>query len=633
MAAPASPPAAATSRPGRARVREAVAVAGNALRTMAMVAKVDRRLLIVLLLLQALDALSVVAVAYVGKEIIDAVVAAARAPEHPLGATLGWVAVEFALMAGHALIGRAIDYASIALRSKLGVHVNLVILEKAANVSYERFEDPEFMNRMTQARREASVRPIDLVQQILVVVRQGITLGGFAALLSSLGAWAIVALLLTALPPFFAEAYYGRALFHLQRARTMRNRQTFYLELVLTSEQSVKEVKLFALGRWLIDRYRQIHLGFQREELALAWRRNGVGFAAGMVSVAALYGAYAFIALRTVAGALSLGTMALYVTVFRQGQQSLQGALSAVARIYEDNLFMTNLFEYLAVESGEPHVDLDPAAAPAAPPRIVLEHVTYRYPGAARDALHDVSLCIEPGEAIGLVGRNGAGKTTLVKLLVGLYRPSAGRILIDGVDARELGPAALRQRIGVIFQDFTRFQFSAADNIGVGWLPSLDDRAAITRAVEEGGAGEVIDRLPRGLDTPLGRAFGGDDVSMGQWQRIALARAFMRKSRILVLDEPTAALDAEAEHEIFSRFRELRAGRTAILITHRFSTVRMADRIVVFEDGHVVEQGTHAALLATPDGRYARMFRLQAEGYEMEAAPAPGDLRAPGAAP
>ncbi len=595
-----------------------------------MVARVDRALLATLLACQVLDALGTVGIAWVAKEIIDAIVAATRDPAHPVTATLAWIGVEMALVVGRAIVTRANDWAQVVLRSKLGIHVNLLILEKAANVSYGHFEDPEFHNRMTQARREASFRPYDLVQQTLTVLRQGVTLAGYAALLLGLGGWAVAALIVTALPPFLAEARFGRELFRLQRARTMRNRQTFYLENVLTTGESVKEVKLFALARWLIARYREIHLGFQHEEVALARRRALAAFASGLFATLALYFAYAWIGLRTVRGELTLGAMALYITIFRQGQAALQGALSAVARMYEDNLFMANFFEYLGVPDDEPAVEIDGTATPPGAPRVEFERVSFRYPGADRDALAGVNLAIEPGETVGLVGRNGAGKTTLIKLLVGLHRPTAGRILIDGVDAAALGPGELRRRIGVIFQDFAKFQFSAGDNVGVGWLPAREDRAAVARAVAAAGAGEVIDRLPQGQDTPLGRALGGDDLSIGQWQRVALARAFMRRSRILILDEPTAALDAEAEHEIFRRFGELKAGRTALLITHRFSTVRMADRIVVFEGGRIVEQGAHAALLAA-DGRYARMFRLQAQGYEVE--PAAPSQAEPGPAP
>ncbi|MEO7093954.1 MAG: ABC transporter ATP-binding protein, partial [Polyangiales bacterium] len=561
-----------------------------------------------------------VGIAWVGKRLIDAVVAAAQgAPPRAYTVPLTWAAIELGLVAGRALVAQASGYTQLVLRSKLGLHINLIILEKAAAVSYGKFEDPEFMNRLTQARREASARPLDLVQQSLALVRHGITLAGFAALLVALGYWAVAVLVVTAIPPFLAEARHGQALYLLQRARTQKNRKLFYLESVLTTEQTVKEVKLFSLGRWLIALYRDVQIGFHGEETALARRRGIESFLLGLFAMVALYVTYGFIVMQTVAGVLTIGGMTLYIGVFRQGQQTMQSALSAIARAYEDNLFMTNLFEYLGVPEDEPEPEAFPEGSTALDkaPRVEFDHVGFRYPDADRDALSDVTMVIEPGETIALVGRNGAGTTTLIKLLVGLYRPTSGRILIDGADVAEMSAAELRGKIGVIFQDFARFQFSAGDNVGVGWLPALGDTPAIEKAIDAAGAEEVIQRLPQGLETPLGRAFGGDDLSVGQWQRIALARAFMRKSRLLILDEPTAAMDAEAEHEIFQRFRDLKANRTALLITHRFSTARMADRIVVFEGGRVVELGTHATLMANNE-RYAKMFRLQAEGYDLQ---------------
>ena len=596
-------------------MKRTASVLANARRTVRLVWGVSPALLIAMIVCALADALTLVAMAWVGKEIVDAIVAAVRDPAHPYGPALTWVAIELGIVVGRSLITHVNTYAQVVLRAKLGLHVNLEILEKAANVSYEHFEDPQFMNRMNQARREASSRPLDLIFQIMAFVRHGVTIAGFAALVAALGWWAVLVLVLTAIPPFLAETRYGRQGFELARARSLRNRQLYYLESVLTTEQSVKEVKLFALARWLMGRYRDIHLGYEREETDLARRRLRAGFLVGTLSSVGLYAAYVVIALQAVRGAITIGETTLYVILLRQGQQSLASALTAFAKMYEHNLYMSNLFEYLAVPDDEPDQAI-PAAheSPVTPPRVVFENVSFRYPESEAWALRDVSLVLEPGETLALVGRNGAGKTTLVKLLVGLYAPTEGRILIDGRDVTTMSRAELRRHVGVIFQDFARFQLSARDNVGVGWLPAKDDDAAVTRAVHDAGADEVVARLAKGLDTPLGRAFGGDDLSIGQWQRVALARAFMRRSKMLVLDEPTASLDAEAEHEIFLRFGELKAGRTALLITHRFGSVRMADRVVVFEGGRIVEQGTHAELLAR-GGQYARLFELQAAGY------------------
>ncbi len=589
----------------------------NVGRTLAMVASIARWRLAAYAAVQGLGAVGDVALVWVARHIVDAVVLSAtrHGDEVSVRAALVWVGVEFAVVAAQKLLAQLEAHQATLLRSELGLHVNVLILEKALDVSYPHFEDPDFANRMMQARREASSRPWSMFTDTVSLFRAVITFAGYASLLASLGAWAIALLVLSSVPSFLGEGYFGRLSFERQSARAQRNRQLFYLEGVLTSEATVKEVKLFSLGRWLTEWYRSIHLGFHAEEAALSRRRARWLFALSTVSSATLYGVYLLIASRAAHGAITLGAMTLYLAVFTRGQGIVQRALLSVASMYERNLYMSMLFGFLALEDDEPDRPLvDAPDVVRAPPSVRFENVSYRYPGAERDALTDVTLSLEVGETLALVGRNGAGKTTLVKLLVGLYRPTSGRILLDGVDTATLHASEVRTRVGVIFQDFVRFQFSMADNVGVGWLPRREDRAAIERAVDDAGARDVVKRLPKGLDTALGRAFGGDDLSVGQWQRVALARAFMRPSALLVLDEPTAALDAESEHEVFQRFKELKAGRTALLITHRFASVRMADRIVVFEGGRVVEAGTHAALLAA-DGTYARMFRLQAEGY------------------
>jgi len=620
----------------RRRAGELVAVLVNARRAFALLATTNARLAASLVGLAVCDGVLPVAIAWVGKRIIDAVIAAAADPSAANQlAALEWVVVEFVLMVGRAGVVQVNALCQTLLRSQLSLVVNTRILEKAINVSYRHFEDPHFNNQLAQARREASSRPLDVVRQVLVLGRSLIVLAGYAALLAGFSPLAVLALMVTAVPPFLAEARFGREAFVLSRSRTFANRQAHYLEMLLSQEASAKEVKLFSLSALLLGRYREIHERFHDEDASLARRRGRASLALGLLGTVALYACYAWVVVRTIAGALSVGAMTMSIIAFREGQAALQTGLLAIARLYEDNLFMTNLFEYLAVPEDEPHEPLpaaaelahaadvaranggangDDASAVAPPPRIELREVSFRYPDASRESLSQVSLVIEPGETLALVGRNGAGKTTLVKLLTGLYRPTSGLILMDGVDIATLTTAELRSRVGVIFQDFVRFHFSVADNIGVGWLPAMGNQAEIARAAAAAGVDSVIEALPRGYEQNLGRWFGGEELSVGQWQRLALSRAFMRRSPVLVLDEPTAALDAEAESEIFGRFKALAAGRTVVLITHRFSTARGADRVAVFEEGRLTELGPHAELLAQ-DGRYARMFRLQAAGF------------------
>lgn len=609
------------------RLREISHVLRNARKAFGLLVEADRRLAVGIVLLTFGAALLPVSIAWVGKRLIDDVVAAGQGVPGAGTSALWWVALECVLVVGRSSVAQVTQLAQVQLRLSLGLKVNTLILEKAVNVSYRHFEDADFNDKLSQARREASSRPLDVVRQLLLLVRNSITLAGYATILAGFSGWAVVVLLGSALPPFLAEARFGRRAFLLNRSRMFDNRRAHYIEVLLSREETAKEVKLFSLSGLLLRRYRAFFEKFHHEDKALARRRASWAIFLGVVSILTLYACYAWVVSQAVAGVLTVGAMTLYLVAFREGQTSFQDGLLAVAKLYEDNLFMTNLFEYLAVPEDEPHEPLPgELTAPGEeesvasdepigrPPRIELRDVTFRYPGASRDSLRNVTLTIEPGETIAVVGPNGAGKTTLVKLLTGLYPPTSGKILFDGEDIATLSMAALRAKVGVIFQDFVRFHFTVAENIGVGWIPAMGDREEIERAAAAGGIEEVIEKLPEGYAQGLGRWFGGEELSVGQWQRLALARAFMRRSPILVLDEPTASLDAEAEVEIFSRFRSLAAERTAILITHRFSTVRMADRIVVFEGGRLTEDGSHAELLEH-DGRYAKMFRLQAAGY------------------
>jgi ATP-binding cassette subfamily B protein len=388
-----------------------------------------------------------------------------------------------------------------------------------------------------------------------------------------------------------------------------------YLEHLLTVDSSAKEVKLFGLGEPLLKRYQELFWKFYDEDTGLARRRSIISLLWGIFASLTYYGAYAWIVFQTLARAITIGDMTFYLTLFRQSQQTFQGLFFNTGQLYESGLFLDNLFGFLNIIPQMPNPGTARKVNRPIQQGIEFRNVSFRYPDRQEWALHNINLLIRPGEKIALVGANGAGKTTLIKLLTRLYDPTEGQILLDGIDLREYDLNDLRDSIGVIFQDFVRFQLSARENIGFGQIKDLEDEARILAAAERGGADEVIERLPQQYDTVLGRWFEkGAELSGGQWQKIALGRAFMRDSEVLVLDEPTSALDAEREYEIFQRFRELTAGRIALLISHRFSTVRMADRIVVIENGELSEVGTHHELLLL-DGTYARLFNLQAEGY------------------
>ena len=575
----------------------------------------SRRLTLVLASLSLLAGLLPAAIAWVGKRIVDGVVRAADSGQEPdLRAALYWVALELVLVAAMAGAQKGLQTCNQLLRARLAQEVNEMILRKALTLDLQAFEDSELYDQMTRARREASRRPLSVVQRVFELGQQGVSLSAYAVLLVQLSPWAVLVLVAAAIPAFIAETRFSKDAFRLFSWRAPETRMQNYLETLIAREDHAKEVKLFGLGDLFLARYRGIFDVVYAEDRALQLRRGFWGFTLGLLATFAFYGAYAWIVIEAAQRHITLGEMTMYLLLFKQGQSALAAILASIGGMYEDNLYLSNLYEFLAhpstTQSGSATVGPTPGDG------LRFENVGFSYPGAETPALRGVTLHLQPGAKLALVGENGAGKTTLIKLLTRLYDPSEGRILLDGLDLREWEPERLRERIGVIFQDFVRYQLLAGENIGVGDVDAMSDETRWQDAAVKGMADAVIERLPKGFETQLGRWFqDGQELSLGQWQKIALARAFMReRADILVLDEPTASMDAEAEAIIFERFRALSEERMAILISHRFSTVRMADEVLVLEHGEVVEQGSHEELVAL-GGRYARLFELQAAGY------------------
>jgi ABC-type multidrug transport system fused ATPase/permease subunit len=582
----------------------------------ALVWATSRRLTLGIALLTVLAGVLPAAIAYIGKLIVDAVIlAASTGSAADLHRSLGFLALEAIAVIAQTGVRQAQMLSQNLLRARLGQKVNELILAKALTLNMAQFEDSEFYDKMTRARREASSRPLSLVGRTFGLGQDLLSLLTFGGLLLKFSGWAVGVLVLAAIPAFIAETRFASHAFRLMRWQSQEHREQTYLENLIAREDAATEVKLYQLGPTFLERYRGIFQRLYQEDRDLTLRRGLWRYLLGLLSTAAFYGAYGAIILETIAKRISLGDLTMYLVVFRQGQTTVSNILGGISSMYEDSLYLSNLYEFL----DEP-VEAPPEGAIAGPnpgDGVRFEHVSFAYPESEAFALQDVSFHLQPGKKLAIVGENGSGKTTLIKLLTRLYSPTNGRILLDGLDLQFWDSDALQKRIGVIFQNFVKYQFTVGENIGAGDVEAIADEQRWQEAAVKSTASPVIETLPEGYHTRLGRWFkGGRELSGGQWQKIALSRAFMRVGAdILVLDEPTSAMDPEAEMQIFEQFRAMTQDQMAILISHRFSTVRMADHILVINQGQVLEQGTHPSLLAAK-GRYARLFTLQAAGYQ-----------------
>ena len=565
-----------------------------------------------------------IATLYVGKLIIDEAI---RLIGLDVGTALGeaWrsgaldhllalLALEFGLAIGSDLLGRLTSYVDTLLSERFTNATSVRLMEHAATLDLEDFEDAELQDKLDRARRQTMGR-MNLMGQLFGQAQDAITVVSFAIGLLAYAPWLMVLLAVALIPAFVGESHFNALNYSLNFQWTPERRQLEYLRQVGASVETAKEVKIFNLNRFFIERFRTLSQKFFEANRKLAGKRAFWGTLLAALGTLGYYVAYAYIAWRTVRGDFTIGDLTFLAGSFRRLRQLLESLLTGFSQVASQALYLDDLFSFFEIEP-EIKSPQNPVAIPKPISRgFVFENVGFQYPDAERWAVRHLDFELRAGEVLALVGENGAGKTTLVKLLARLYDPDEGRILLDGIDLRDYDIDELRANIGVIFQDFVRYHLTAAENIGVGLIEAMGDRARVEMAARKGMADEVVAALPKGYDQIIGRRFKeGVDLSGGQWQKIAIARAYMRDAQVMILDEPTAALDARSEFEVFERFKELSAGKTAVLISHRFSSVRMADRILVLAGGRVEASGTHDQLMAQ-GGRYAELFELQAAGY------------------
>ncbi len=551
---------------------------------------------------------------YIGKEIIDAVIRLINEETTDTSYLWTMVALEFGLAVLSELINRGITLMDSLLGDLFANHTSVQLIEQAARLDLYHFENADFYDKMERARRQTTGRTV-LMSQVLSQMQDVVTVLFLAGGLIAFNAWLLLLLVLAVIPSFLGETHFNQRTYSLTRNWTPERRELDYLRYIGASDRTAKEVKIFNLSGFITQRFRELSHNYYQANRKIALRRAAWGGLLSSLGTLSYYAAYVFIISQAISGLITVGTLTFLAGSFDRMRGKLQAIMNRFSRIAEGALYLQDLFDFFAIE---PSIR-SPLNSRPFPEQLHtgfrFENVSFRYPNSNRWAIRNLSFELRPGEKLALVGENGAGKTTLVKLLARLYEPTEGRILIDGVDLREYALEELRNNIGIIFQDYIRFQLKAGENIAIGNIHNLSDRFAIEQAAEKSLADTVVKGLPEQYEQVLGKRFAkGVDLSGGQWQKIALARAYMRDAQLLILDEPTAALDARAEHEVFQRFADLIEGKAAVIISHRFSTVRMADRILFLENGQLLELGSHEELLAQ-NGKYAELFHLQAAGY------------------
>ncbi|TDV56153.1 ABC transporter ATP-binding protein [Actinophytocola oryzae] len=602
----------------RARLRRMRDAAAGTVRGLPKVAKLTWQaspvMTVLILVSTVVGGLTPTVTAYIAKLLLDSVVAAVAG--HGSTGTIVWISVfQLGILTFTAVSTALTNVAQQLLQERMTLTIRHQVMEHASRLDLAFFEGSESYDLLRQASQEAPSRPVSMMTSALSLVRTAITFASMIVLLVSVSPLLAAVVMVAPIPAFVSQSKYGARAFMLALFVSPIRRRMEYLSSLVTTDTYAKETKVFGLGPYLVDRFRRLGQTYYARERELTTTRNLVGTAWSMLSTVAGAGIALYIALEAVAGRLTIGDLALYTSAATAVQSSVQGLFTGFSGMYENNLYLDTLYLFLATKP-----TITAPEKPRPMPRPVLGHVrfdevSFSYPGSEERALDSVSFEIRPGETVAVVGRNGAGKSTLIKLLCRLYDPTEGRILLDGVDIREFDPDELRACMSAMFQDYVTYQGTAAENIGLGQLGALEDRARIEDSARRAGADERIERLPSGYDSPLGRWFDeGVSLSGGEWQKIALARAFMRDAPILVLDEPTSALDAQAEHDLFARLRALAHGRTTLYISHRFSTVRQAEKILLLDHGRLAEHGTHEELM-TLGGNYAELFTLQASAY------------------